>query len=391
MKSLGGIFSILLCIFVAWPSFAETVRIRLRKSQSKIELSGLGLGVGLGRRELVQAGLPQVRKVSIELDRKASRWPVWKIRDGKQVQKLIAQKVFVEADTLRLGLDPVPNSIELITTSPGRMDVIATMDLEKYLTGVLPSEMPASWPVEALKAQVIASRSYAMALVRERKNLSFDLEATIFDQVFDMRNHIEVDPAVREKIARIVRETAGEVLLDAKGRSVKAHYHADCGGQTETARNVWGEDLQETGVTRDTLCPISPWAMWQYRIGRQQLRSALGVDIKSAATVGRTASGRVVAVDVVRQDGGIQRMTSHEFRQALGFKNLKSTNFKFFWQGDSLLVEGRGNGHGVGLCQYGARQLAIRGLKHEQILSNYYPVVKLGKLPARGIPTTKVL
>lgn len=369
-------------------TLAETIRVRLRKTYGKIELAGFGVNVGLQQQMIVLAGMPQMGRLEVRLQTRRGRWPVWHVRrEGeKKSTHLAGEKLFIEGQTLQVGLRPVPNTLELVAAENGRVDVIAALDLEKYLTGVLPSEMPAHWPMEALKAQAVASRSYALALMQQRRDQAYHLESTVFDQVFDLQNHTGASEEVRKKVALAVRETAGQVLLDERGRVVKAHYHADCGGRTETARNVWGESVQETGVVKDALCPLSPLAQWQHHLTKQELREALaphfgigpGVSLLSVAMAGRTPSGRVVSVDVVFSDRQPRRLSSHDFRRLLGFSSLKSTNFSFLWQGEKLVVEGRGHGHGVGMCQYGARQLATRGLNYRQIVATYYPNVKIG-------------
>lgn len=379
-------------LFIALAPFsteAVEVRVRLKKGLTQLELSGLGLTIGSSPAAIKPVGLPRMSEVRVQLANSSKRWNVWRVKSktGQLTETHMGDRLFIEGETLRIGLDPVPHTLEVVVTPSRRFDVIARMDLDKYLTGVLPSEMPASWPLEALKAQAIASRSYALAIARERQAEEFDLEATVFDQVFDLRNHIDVDMSIQNKIARVVRETSGQVLLDDRGFPVKAHYHADCGGQTELARNVWGTRGKEMGTTKDALCPLSPLANWQYRISRVALRDLFasyyglgdGVTLEALATRGRSPSGRIVDVDVVMSDREPRRVTSHQFRQILGFSHLKSTNFRMVWQGDMLVLEGRGHGHGVGMCQYGARQLAKRGLPYNEILKTYYSNAILGQ------------
>ncbi len=334
-----------------------------------------------------------MNRIEVRLERDVRGLPVWQLsRGNKAPQRLMGKTIFIEGQTLRVGLKPVPNTIELAAGAGGHVDVIAALDLEKYLTGVLPSEMPASWPLEALKAQAVASRSYALFLMKERRDQTFQLESTVLDQVFDLQKHTAATETVREKVARAVRETQGQVLLGPRNEIVKAHYHADCGGSTETARNVWGERVLETGTTRDALCPLSPLARWQHRLSKLELKQALApyfgigpeVALESVALVGRTASGRVAAVDVIFSDRQSRRMTSHEFRRAVGFHHLKSTNFALYWRGEALVIEGKGRGHGVGLCQYGARQLARRGLNYREIVATYYPNVRIGQMSPKG-------
>lgn len=372
------------------PAEAATIRVRLQKAVSVTEIDGLGLSIGTTPASIKTVGLPQVRRAKIMLTNVNGRYPVWSVRFGDegQARKLVGGRLYVEGEVVRLGLHPAPHSLELVPLPNGKADVIATLDIEKYLTGVLPSEMPASWPMEALKAQAIASRSYAMAIAKERRNLNYDVENTVLDQVFDLRNKLKASDMVQNKIADVVRSTSGMVLFDASGRVIKAHYHADCGGHTELAKNVWGDAVKETGITKDAMCPLSPYANWSLKMSRREIQSIMAsyfmLNPKAAllalAPLGRTESGRVAQVDMVFDDGIHRRLPAHEFRRLLGYSKLKSTNFRLAWKEDHVVVEGKGHGHGVGLCQYGTRQLAVRGLAYQDIIKNYYPLAKLGKI-----------
>ena len=388
-------FGALALLFILLPQAqAEIIRVRIKKNQSAVELSGLGLTVGAKPAQVLSVSLPQVRHVEIKLIKSKGPWPLWQVRMDKEKQptRFATQKLFIEGQTLRVGLEPVPNTLELVVDRKGRVDVIASLDLEKYLTGVLPSEMPSHWPIEALKAQVVASRSYAVALFNQRRNEPYHVESTIFDQVFNISNHVGGTDKMREKVAQVVRETAGQVLLDPRGRVIKAYYHADCGGHTELARLVWGEKAFEGGVVKDASCPTNPMAKWRYRLSKQELREALApyfgvgpaVNLESIGIVGRTASGRVASLDVIFSDHQVRRVSSHELRRLLGFNRLKSTNFTLSWQGEQVVVSGHGYGHGVGLCQYGTKHLAASGLNYRDIVATYYPNAKLTTRGRRG-------
>ena len=91
----------------------------------------------------------------------------------------------------------------------------------------------------------------------------------------------------------------------------------------------------------------------------------------------RTPSGRVATLEVRFKNQPVKILTAQSLRRILGFRQIKSTNFAIHWDIDKVKIQGRGNGHGVGLCQWGARQLALRGLKHQDILKHYYPRTKL--------------
>jgi stage II sporulation protein D len=161
---------------------------------------------------------------------------------------------------LRLGVDPVPYNLELHENAKNGVDVIARLDLEAYLLGVLPSEMPAAWPLESLKAQAVAARSFVLRKAYERRNQAYDVDSTIIDQVYKFLHEAENHPEWSLKVQRAVRETRGEVLVDHRRRILKAFYSADCGCTTEDPKFVWGKRTP----------PLNPSRIRRVRCGRRR-------------------------------------------------------------------------------------------------------------------------
>ena len=98
--------------------------------------------------------------------------------------------------------------------------LIAELKLDRYLEGVLPSEMPGVWPIEALKAQVVASRSYTLNLMEEMKGSHFHLESTIHDQVYELYNYSGINQNIQRKIRQAIRETRDQRLLGRQGKNL---------------------------------------------------------------------------------------------------------------------------------------------------------------------------
>lgn len=264
---------------------------------------------------------------------------------------------------------------------------VLSLPMEEYLKGVVPHEMPSGWPLEALKAQAVAARSFAYHRLRQRQTRAFDLEAGILDQQFDITSPIR-------KIDQAVEATRDLVLVDKSGEVFEAFYHADCGGQTEVEANVWGgESLNASRVD----C-AHPTRHWDVDFSRTDLLQLLlkhfdlpkATPLKSLQAVGHSASGRVKQV---RVDFGSDRtflISSQEFRQLVGFHRLPSTNFQVRWIGPWLHVTGVGQGHGVGLCQYGARALASQGASFREILRFYYPRAHLSNVGEAKLASAKL-
>lgn len=262
-----------------------------------------------------------------------------------------------------------------------KLNIINSLPLEPYLAGLVNKEIRSDYPEEAVKAQVIAARSYAVATAAERRSRGwlFDMYGTEADQVYegslseDARSH------------RMVRDTLGEVLFHQED-ILKAYYHAANGGFSELPQNVWiGE-----GEERDRLAylarpsPIDAKhtpTRWQVSISPRMgslMPGKLG-DIKNIRVVEVTKGQRVRKILVERQYG-IQTLNGPEFRGLFGNRWIKSTYFKIQKIGSNWLVQGKGFGHGVGLSQLGAKAMGKKGKNHRDILSFYYPYSNVRKI-----------
>jgi stage II sporulation protein D len=251
------------------------------------------------------------------------------------------------------------------------------MPLDEYVVGVLASEMPLSWPLETLKAQAVAARSYALSVMNEKKNQAYHLESSILDQVFRHVVAEDAEDPLIKKAVQAVKETSGVKLYSQKGGILKAYFHSDCGGQTTAAQNVWGSTTN-SGVTTDSSCPTNPKAHWKLSLSKDELSRRLKVaDISGLDLIKVPSEKRIKAVRLAFNDSGSKTISANDFRQMLGFQDLRSSLFELKRIGESFMFEGSGFGHGVGLCQWGSRALGKSGKNYNQILKHYYPLAVL--------------
>ena len=267
--------------------------------------------------------------------------------------------------------------------------------LEAYLPSVVGSEMPASWPQAALRAQAVAARTYAL---RQRKPAApFDVSATVSSQVY---KGVDAEtPSTREAVA----STRGQVLLYGSSLA-NAVFHSSAGGSTENSGDLWSQQLPYL-VSVPDFDQHSPVHAWEQRLEPEQLQKAFG-EIGGAQRIevlATTGSGRVRQARVIGPAGTLV-LTGAQLRSRLG---LKSTLVRFAVLAPelaalppslpalpplssqpqpsdpeaappvqvpppSLLAIGRGYGHGVGMSQWGAHGLAQRGQSYDQILRHYY-------------------
>ncbi|MCC8191352.1 MAG: SpoIID/LytB domain-containing protein [Planctomycetes bacterium] len=298
----------------------------------------------------------------------------------------------------------IPHEIEMYGThvndggrSRAKVRVLARLPIEDYLYGVVAGEVPTSWPLEALKAQAVASRSFAYFEVRRRQNDEYDVHASTRSQVW--RPSLAVEPQVK----RAVDSTAGIVITE-KNALIKTFFHSECGGYTADARWVFTKTpiLALSGV-RCPRCsdPRNKPTSWTVTYTRQEIQQRLrragvlkgpgdirviqGLDAEGRA-MGNRALGRVVTVQIAMAgDRGVTvRVPANEFRLAMGAdrRNIAST-YMTIEDGSEprITFSGLGWGHGVGLCQHGAAFAADK-LRFEfiDILRLYYPGCKLVRL-----------
>jgi len=274
----------------------------------------------------------------------------------------------------------------IVKRQNGKLLAINELPLEDYVKGVVPSEMNPAWHLEALKVQAIATRTYALYKMRQNARKDFDVVASVKDQVYLYRGRA----AAAGPAARATAETRDQVLA-YRDEPILAAFSSTAAGLTEDAWNVWSVDLP---YLKGVECPFdlnSPWYQWRTDVGLAMLEQRLrdegfpvGV-IASLAPATYTKAGRVVQVRILHS-GGELYVKGDDLRRVLGYTVLPSTQFDFDVVGLQVQFAGRGNGHGVGLCQWGAKELAERGYSAETILRYYYPgtdIRDLDSLPRR--------
>jgi stage II sporulation protein D len=272
---------------------------------------------------------------------------------------------------------------------PGRLDlvvhgntieVINELELEAYVGGVVPLEMNAAWHPEALKAQAVAARTYALYQQRANLGRHYDVVAGTQDQVYGGRHH---DP----RIQAAVDATRGLVLMYGSA-PILASFSSTAAGRTEDAMVVWAKDLP---YLKGVDCPFdsgSPYYAWRASFKLEDLEAGLkkqGISVGTIATLAPLSysrSGRVARVRILHSRGELI-LRGEELRRAVGYTLVPSTLFEFEAVGREVLLSGRGAGHAVGLCQWGAKELAGLGYSFSTILQYYFPGTELVGLRSR--------
>jgi stage II sporulation protein D len=233
--------------------------------------------------------------------------------------------------------------------------------------------MPNHWKPEALKAQAICVRTFALYL----KGIGVNINSL----------HLAYRGTKKEtpELKRIVAQTRGIVML-YKGDLFPAYFHSTCGGHTEDANLVFGKDgIPPLRGVKCDYCKDSKYYQWKREISKQELEKGIRKaypslkDVWEVRPLGR-GPGRHISQVEIKYASGSQRMNANEFRLLVGQNHLLSTAFEVADGGKTLKFSGKGWGHGVGLCQYGAGGMAENGSTWQEILKKYYPGVELVKI-----------
>jgi len=358
------------------------VRILLLKNPEKLELtSDSKIKIKTGDKNGTVSGRislyfkPSLKIVTAEGSIKDPKFPV-SVESTKRFVK-IDGKIY-------------PGVIEI--SKFGDVLIVNHVKIEDYLKGVIPFEM-GNLPenqIEALKAQAVAARSFVMA--HRKPNEPFDISTTIWDQVYGGVSKTD------KVIDKAVESTRGIVGI-YNGKIIDAKYSSTCGGITENNENIWiGKripylrSVRDSGWDRKDFCRFSPHYRWErvydkrefFEVIRKQINDFFGKTpnkIEWIRITKRTRTNRVRVIEINTDIGKFYLEKDQIRRLFSDYRgSLKSLMFQIKVKSSQIVVSGKGYGHGVGMCQYGAMEMAKERYSYRRILSHYYKGVRLKKL-----------
>jgi stage II sporulation protein D len=276
---------------------------------------------------------------------------------------------------LAAALAPVARAGEMIRVLVKEAPrTVEELPFEEYVAGVIAGEMPASFPPEALKAQAVAARSYALTRKLEAvaAGRGWDVGAGVISQVY--RGGAGAAPRAAAE------GTAGEVLVRGM-EPVEAYFHAACGGRTEAGLAALGRDLPYLAPVECGRCQAAPRVRWRVVFDAAELGrvAGLGGAPQGVRVALRTGTGRAERVELTRGRRSVA-LTAADLRRRLGYSRLPSLAFEVSAAAGGFAFEGRGQGHGAGLCQWGAAALAREGKTYREILAHYYPETEVVRM-----------
>jgi stage II sporulation protein D len=353
----------------AYAEASQSIRVLILKDISDVKLSGEGLAL-----HDLKTGQTLFKNKSFLIEREAG------FRLRLRSPSISAQGFMVDssAGSVEIQGRQYRGTLKIIPGPNRDVWVINILPLEEYLIGLVNYEISSQWPLEAVKAQVVAARTFAFYQRSIRAGEAYDVDSGVSDQVYGGVGREDF------RSRQAVQETAGELIL-YRGNPIFAVYSSCCGGKTEPAELMWMGTFPYLQTVECSYCLDSPYFLWNYALDGERLSMALeesssrsprilGLEINE-----RSRTRRVLRM-TVRTERDRRQISGKEFRRLLGYDLLRSTNFVMTQKDGVYLFSGLGWGHGVGLCQWGARGMAEAGMDHRTILEYYYQGVQIGKI-----------
>ena len=401
--------AILVLAFYALPSQAQDVRIRLldRQAPTSITLSAYEGVVRLHAGEYTDALLEMETGQTVLI---SPYGPSNELRISSDALTLYAESLRAEpVDGASFSIEIQDDEAEQasrrytgnLLISPDQSDqsleLINAVPLEAYVASVVSTEYGLN-DLEGSKAMAVLARTYVLN-APGKYGPDYDLVDDTRSQVY--RGEDVILPLALEA----ARSTEGE-MLTYRGKPIQAVYHSSSGGHTADNESVWSSSpVPYLRGRPDPYGKQSPHADWATRVPRPKLLAELGKKF-GGEVIGflldeRSPDGRIASVSLLLQNGQRRSVTGNEFRLVViwhfGPRSLRSMRFDAERQGNEYVFTGQGYGHGVGLSQWGAHDMAKRGMSYEEILDFYYTGTTLSRLedtdeaPATRIPSGAIV
>lgn len=291
-------------------------------------------------------------------------------------QQAVTDKL--EEETPQLKVEDSPFAVPVMRASS---DQVENIPLEKYVVGVVASEMPADFEVEALKAQALAARTYVVThILNQPEATKAPVTDTVQHQVYkdekQLRKLFDTDFEWKmEKINKAVAETQGEILT-YKDKPIDAQFFSISNGYTENSEDYWKNNIAYLRSVESPWDKKSPKFLNQKTIPITEVEEKLAIDITDKETlalkISRTEGKRVDQLQIAGKT-----FSGRDVREKL---KLKSSDFTIEKKNGHLIFTTKGNGHGVGMSQYGANFMAKDGKTYQDILTYYYKGIEISKV-----------
>lgn len=285
--------------------------------------------------------------------------------------------VFTNNSFIKLNKSKYCGKLILVPKEDNRFSILEEIGIEEYLPGVIEGEMPIKWKDDALQAQAIAARTYAIYQRKTRGNALYHINKQDLAYKGSYMN--------QTKIKKIVDKSRGTVMV-YDWKLFPGYFHSTCGGHTEDINLVFNlMSIPPLSGVDCGYCNKSKYYHWKKMFRKNEIENKLNGaksrvnKIRNIITEKIGPGGHCSTIKI-EYAGGTKRVNANDFRLIIGPNDLRSTAFRIENNGSSFIFEGSGWGHGVGLCQYGTQDMAKSGFKWYDILRHYYPEIDLVKI-----------
>lgn len=385
VQFLGMKLSVVLFALLTHSTFAKvpTIKVLIGKNLKSIKVSGLD----------IQKKINGSTRVKLYRGKKILRFNCHVLKKIKKIEKpLMLSSLWSSTGLIRWEKMAYQGQLNLLASSNQKgCDLINEISLEDYLESLLAKEMNASWPLEALKAQAVAARSYAYHKIvtqQVSKTIGFkthyDIENSEKHQVngsfFDTTKNTE----------KAAKQTVGEVLKLSTGKLTPIFFHAKCGGKTLTPSQVWTNKVDGYKSVNCPYCHKIGKKPWVLTLPRSKFKKVVDKTLKTfyqdSLKNMKKSQMRIVpdhkgkSTLRIYDNDRLLVVQKSRIRSSLSRGKAPSNNFYLENQGKKITLKGKGHGHGVGMCQLGAFEMARRGFDYKQILAHYFPKHKIEKI-----------
>ena len=275
-------------------------------------------------------------------------------------------EVILEAfgtDALKYNLKKT-NKVQ-IKKKGSALEVILKLPLEEYLSVVVGSEIPSSWPTEALKAQAVTARTYLLNQLEFSTDSDYDVASSVADQRFNGTEKIS------ERSVSAVKSTKNQVIIDKYGLLAKVFYSSSHGGFISAPEFTWKLAAKHYLISKPAYPEDGPFNSWQRKFSEDELNDLVGISFFNIEEILPVASDYLL---ISKDAKKTKLLIGEELRHKL---SLPSSSFTPHKDGDKWIFAGRGFGHGIGMSQYGAKAMANNGNVYAEIIGFYYPQTRI--------------
>ena len=275
-------------------------------------------------------------------------------------------EVILEAfgtDALKYNLKKT-NKVQ-IKKKGSALEVILKLPLEEYLSVVVGSEIPSSWPTEALKAQAVTARTYLLNQLEFSADSDYDVASSVADQRFNGTEKIS------ERSINAVKSTKNQVIIDKYGLLAKVFYSSSHGGFISSPEFTWKLAAKHYLISKPAYPEDGPFNSWQRKFSEDELNDLVGISFFNIEEILGVASDYLL---ISKDAKKTKLLIGEELRHKL---SLPSSSFTPHKDGDKWIFAGRGFGHGIGMSQYGAKAMANNASNYAEIIGFYYPQTRI--------------